>query len=70
MAARSKTAPRAVLPSPQSFARAFGVGHSDRIQAVDACGVVLSSIQGLHSELMQLDREMARVRREIGRLKK
>jgi hypothetical protein len=56
---------RRAIPAPDDFHRRFGVGRPDRIAPVDACGVMLASVQGLAGELDRLDREIRSLRREI-----
>jgi hypothetical protein len=56
-----KTAPevRHLGPTAQDFQAAFGVGTDDRhIATVDADGVALAAIQGLHQVVQEKDREI------------
>lgn len=51
------------LPTPEEFSAAFGVGgdpHS--IHAIDACGVTLAAVQGLHEQVQELDSEICALR--------
>ncbi len=69
-------------PMAQDFKAAFGLGGDDRtISAMDAAGVALSAIQGLHQKLGERDRridqleranramqrDLAAIRRSLGR---
>jgi hypothetical protein len=64
-------------PMAQDFAAAFGVGEDDRhIFPLDASGVALAAIQGLHAlvepqgaRLEALERELATLRRETAALR-
>jgi hypothetical protein len=57
----------------QDFAAAFGLGADDRrIHALDANGVALAAIQGIHAlvegqaaRLAALERQCAELRREV-----
>jgi hypothetical protein len=54
-------------PKPARFHAAFGVGSSaDRIHPVDACGVMLASVQALHQLIQEQDHEIEALRKEIG----
>lgn len=58
-------------PMAQDFARAFGLGDSDkRIHVVDAIGVAFAAIQGLHGIVAEKDEEIKALRAEIAELKK
>lgn len=51
-------------PMAQDFARAFGLGSSDRrIDMVDANGVALACIQALYRRVVALEQEVAELRR-------
>ena len=64
-------------PMAQDFAAAFGLGADDRhIHVVDAAGVALAAIQGLHglvqaqaARLEGFDRELATLRAETAALR-
>jgi hypothetical protein len=64
-------------PMAQDFAAAFGLGADDRhIHTLDAAGVALAAIQGLHAvaeaqaaRLAALEREAAILRAELHRLR-
>ena len=68
---------RHIGPMAQDFAAAFAVGHDDRhIHVIDASGVALAAIQGLHrlvaaqaAELRTLSRELTALRTERGALR-
>ena len=68
---------RHIGPMAQDFAAAFAVGHDDRhIHVIDASGVALAAIQGLHrlveaqaAELRALSRELTALRTERGALR-
>ncbi|MBK9605216.1 MAG: tail fiber domain-containing protein [Betaproteobacteria bacterium] len=50
-------------PMAQDFRAAFGLGHDDTtISTVDAAGVALAAIQGLHQLVREKDRELQRLR--------
>jgi len=63
-------------PSAQDFREQFGLGVDDRtIATVDANGVALAAIQGLHAELEdrdtrieQLDRQNAELQEQLEQL--
>jgi hypothetical protein len=65
-------------PMAQDFAAAFGLGQDDRhIFPLDAAGVALAAIQGLHglvqaqaARLEALDREVAALRGETAALRR
>lgn len=60
---------RHIGPMAQDFKRAFGVGQDDKtIATVDAQGVALAAIQGLHAMLKEKDAEIAALRRKAGRV--
>ncbi len=55
-------------PMAQDFYAAFHLGPSDKsISTVDADGVALAAIQGLHAELTERNREIAALREEKNR---
>jgi hypothetical protein len=55
-------------PKPARFNVAFGVGsRPDRIGSVDASGVMLASIQALHQLILEQDREIENLRKEVRR---
>lgn len=64
-------------PMAQDFAAAFGLGADDRhIHTLDAAGVALAAVQGLHAlaraqgaRLAALDRECAALRTELQALR-
>jgi hypothetical protein len=57
---------RHIGPMAQDFAAAFAVGPDDKhIMTVDADGVVLAAIQGLHQMMQQKDQEIAQLRRKL-----
>jgi endosialidase-like protein len=57
---------RHIGPMSQDFHSAFGLGHDDKtIAMVDADGIALAAIQGLHRELMERDKEIAELRRQL-----
>ena len=59
-----------VGPMAQDFHEAFGLGTDDRhIATVDADGVALAAIQGLHQKLEEKDAEIEELRRDIIELK-
>jgi hypothetical protein len=67
-----KSAPttRHLGPMAQDFRAAFGLGPDDRhIATVDADGVALAAIQGLHREVRGLHREVGGLHREVGGLR-
>jgi hypothetical protein len=54
---------RHVGPTAQDFRAAFGLGHDDRyITTIDADGVALAAIQGLHQIVQEKDCEIAELR--------
>ena len=56
-------------PMAQDFMAAFRVGETARgINTVDADGVALAAIQGLHQLLLEKDREIAQLRSKIGEI--
>jgi hypothetical protein len=49
----------------QDFARAFGLGDSDRrIHTVDADGVLMASVQALHERLMAAEQRIRELEAE------
>ncbi len=53
-------------PMAQDFYEAFGLGETPKgISTVDADGVVLAAIQGLHAMMKQRDREIAQLKRNL-----
>jgi hypothetical protein len=68
----STTSPklRHIGPMAQDFHAAFGVGGDPRyIATVDAQGVALAAIQGLHTLVRAKDAELAALRREMDELR-
>ena len=58
-------------PMAQDFYAAFQLGESDKgIDTVDADGVALAAIQGLHAELTEKNHEIAALRAELSAQKK
>jgi hypothetical protein len=58
-------------PSPAEFRAAFKVGADDgKIHPVDACGVMLSSIQALHQLLLEQNHEIQALQKQIRALNK
>lgn len=59
---------RVFMPSPERFAALFGVGGDPtRIHPVDACGVILSALQGLHEAVRAQQAEIEQLRRAMAR---
>ena len=57
-------------PMAQDFSAAFGLGEDDKhISTVDADGVALAAIQGLHQQLQTKIRQLAKQERELARFK-
>lgn len=49
-------------PMAQDFTGAFGVGQDDKhIDMVDANGVLIAALQGLHGEVLQRDQKIERL---------
>jgi len=64
-----KPAVRHIGPMAQDFHEAFGVGVSDRfIGTLDADGVALAAIQGVHQLIQDKDEEIARLQARLSRL--
>jgi len=60
---------RHIGPMAQDFYAAFHLGESDKgIDTVDADGVALAAIQGLHAELAEKNREIAVLNKRISSL--
>lgn len=60
---------RHVGPMAQDFHAAFGVGQDDRhIATVDADGVALAAIQGLHAEAQEKDARIRALEEQVRRL--
>jgi len=58
-------------PMAQDFSAAFGLGEDDKhISTVDADGVALAAIQGLHQLVVEKDAELQRQDRKISTLEK
>jgi hypothetical protein len=58
-----------VGPMAQDFKRLFGVGQDDKtIATVDASGVALAAIQGLHALVKEKDAEIARLKEKAKRV--
>ncbi len=56
-------------PMAQDFSAAFGLGDTDRmIFPLDATGVSMAAIQGLHTRLVAAEEENAALRRHLERL--
>jgi hypothetical protein len=64
---RNNPSVRHVGPTAQDFRAAFGLGDDDArsIATVDADGIALAAIQGLHLELKKRDAEIAELRRAV-----
>lgn len=61
---------RRFVPAPEKFADAFGVGSKrSSIAALDACGVVLAAVKGLHLRTEKRADELRALRREIEELR-
>jgi len=57
-------------PMAQDLYAAFGLGSSDKaINSVDADGIALAAIQGLHQRLQEKDKEIKELRGELETLK-
>ena len=57
-------------PMAQDFHAAFGLGRDDKtIGTVDADGVALAAIQGLHRQVQERDARLAAVEAELAALK-
>jgi Chaperone of endosialidase len=68
---RQDPSTRHVGPMAQDFHAAFGLGPDDRhITTVDADGVALAAIQGLHRRLEEARRENAELRERLERLER
>jgi Chaperone of endosialidase len=53
-------------PMAQDFSAAFGLGEDDKhISTVDADGVALAAIHGLHQMMQRKNREIAQLRRKL-----
>ena len=57
-------------PMAQDFHAAFGLGETPKgISTVDADGVALAAIQGLHQLIKQKDRKISAMERELAAIK-
>jgi hypothetical protein len=57
---------RHIGPMAQDFHTAFGVGEDDRrISSVDADGVALAAIQGLHSMVQEKEKEIEALKQRL-----
>jgi len=60
---------RHVGPMAQDFSEAFGLGDSDKhIGTIDADGIALAAIQGLHEQLAEKDKKIAAQQGQIAQL--
>ena len=67
---RGQEAVRHIGPTAEDFHAAFGLGADEHyIGAVDADGVALAAIQGLHAQNVKLREELAAVRAEVAALR-
>jgi len=58
-------------PMAQDFSAAFGLWKTDRrIFPLDATGVSMAAIQGLHQRLVDAEEENAALRRQLGALER
>ena len=68
---KTDAATRHIGPMAQDFAGAFNVGEDDKhIATVDADGVALAAIQGLHSLIKTKDAEIADLKKRLETLEK
>jgi hypothetical protein len=66
---KADTGARHIGPMAQDFRAAFGLGHDDKgIATVDADGVALAAIQGLHQLLKQKDGEVEALKKSLADL--
>ena len=64
------TGVRHIGPVAQDFARAFNVGYDDKsISSIDASGVALTAIKGLHQVAKEKDAKIAAMQRELAAIK-
>jgi hypothetical protein len=57
-------------PMAQDFAKAFGVGDSDRvIHTVDSGGVTMAAVQALHQMVLQQNQRIASLEAEVRELR-
>ncbi len=62
---------RHIGPMAQDFSAAFGLGESEtHIGTVDADGVALAAIQGLHELVREKDAEIEELKARLERLEK
>lgn len=58
--------PDVTPPRADTFAAAFGVGGDpNQIHSVDACGVTLAAVKGLHQLVLEQARELRAIESEI-----
>ncbi len=58
-------------PMAQDFSAAFGLWNTDRmIFPLDATGVSMAAIQGMHRRLVDAEEENAALRRQLGALER
>jgi hypothetical protein len=61
---------RHIGPMAQDFAKAFGLGSSDKtIAMVDANGVAIAAVQALHSMILQRDEQIQQLQNELRSIK-
>jgi len=60
---------RHIGPTSQDFRAAFGLGHDDKtITMVDADGIALAAIQGLHQLVQERDAQIATLIARVAQL--
>lgn len=57
-------------PTAEDFQQAFGLSDGQRISTVDADGVALAAIKGLHEQFLAMQEEVKRLRTELNATKR
>lgn len=60
---------RHIGPMAENFLDLFGVGSTDSISILDATGIAMAAIQGLHEVVEDRDRELRELREEVADLR-
>ncbi|MFW6012089.1 MAG: tail fiber domain-containing protein [bacterium] len=64
-----KRGSRHIGPMAEDFLDLFGVGSTDSISILDATGIAMAAIQGLHEVVEDRDRELRELREEVADLR-